>query len=142
MWTQKIVSTTQKLCDLTDPKDESYKIDLAVQDNDNTKIHFRMSYMSSFERLMDKVFWTIFLHKYLLSNSLKDMIQFLQYSHFTGIPWFKLRFMFDGQRVQARDTPKCLEMEQDDILEVFQMMQGGNRNDQKALKVLTYGTLC
>ena len=66
MWKQKIVSTTQKLCDLTDSKDESYKIDLAVQDNDNTKIHFRMSYTSSFERLMDKVFW--FTFTYLLSN--------------------------------------------------------------------------
>ena len=54
------------------------------------------------------------------------MIQFLQYSHFTGIPWFKLRFMFDGQRIQARQTPEFFEMEQDDIIEVVQLMDGGN----------------
>jgi len=35
------------------------------------------------------------------------------------------RFMFDGQRVQQQDTPDTLEMQDGDMLEVFQEQIGG-----------------
>ncbi|EON61031.1 hypothetical protein W97_00241 [Coniosporium apollinis CBS 100218] len=36
-----------------------------------------------------------------------------------------VRFLFDGQRVQATDTPDTLEMQDGDILEVVQEQIGG-----------------
>ena len=35
------------------------------------------------------------------------------------------RFVFDGQRVKENDTPKSLEMENDDTIEVFTQQSGG-----------------
>jgi small ubiquitin-related modifier len=40
-----------------------------------------------------------------------------------------LRFLFDGRRIEDGDTPKSLEMEEDDVIEVFQEQLGGWRFD-------------
>ena len=35
-----------------------------------------------------------------------------------GVPITSLRFLFDGRRINDDETPKALEMEQDDVIEV------------------------
>ena len=36
------------------------------------------------------------------------------------------RFLFDGRRINDDETPKALEMEQDDVIEVYQEQTGGD----------------
>jgi small ubiquitin-related modifier len=40
-----------------------------------------------------------------------------------GVPVTSLRFLFDGRRINDDETPKALEMEQDDVIEVYQVGQ-------------------
>ena len=42
-----------------------------------------------------------------------------------GVPVTSLRFLFDGRRINDDETPKALEMEQDDVIEVYQEQTGG-----------------
>ena len=42
------------------------------------------------------------------------------YSERVGVPITSLRFLFDGRRINDDETPKALEMEQDDVIEVYQ----------------------
>ena len=42
------------------------------------------------------------------------------YSERVGVPVTSLRFLFDGRRINDDETPKALEMEQDDVIEVYQ----------------------
>jgi small ubiquitin-related modifier len=48
------------------------------------------------------------------------------YSERVGVPVNSLRFLFDGRRINDDETLKQLEMEQDDVIEVFQEQTGGN----------------
>ena len=43
------------------------------------------------------------------------------YSERVGVPVTSLRFLFDGRRINDDETPKALEMEQDDVIEVYQV---------------------
>ena len=36
-----------------------------------------------------------------------------------GVPVARLRFSLDGQRLNGEETPETLEMEQDDLIELF-----------------------
>ena len=47
------------------------------------------------------------------------------YSERVGAPIASLRFLFDGKRLNDEETPKSLEMEQDDVIEVYQEQTGG-----------------
>ena len=47
------------------------------------------------------------------------------YSERVGVPIASLRFLFDGRRINDDETPKALEMEQDDVIEVYQEQTGG-----------------
>merc|ERR1712226_1310500 len=47
------------------------------------------------------------------------------YSERVGVPVSSLRFLFDGRRINDDETPKQLEMEQDDVIEVYQEQTGG-----------------
>merc|ERR1712010_344165 len=47
------------------------------------------------------------------------------YSERVGVPGTSLRFLFDGRRINDDETPKALEMEQDDVIEVYQEQTGG-----------------
>ena len=38
---------------------------------------------------------------------------------------FFVSFLFDGRRINDDETPKALEMEQDDVIEVYQEQTGG-----------------
>ena len=42
-----------------------------------------------------------------------------------GVPVTSLRFLFDGRRINDDETPKALEMENDDVIEVYQEQTGG-----------------
>ncbi len=50
------------------------------------------------------------------------------YSERVGVPVSSLRFLFDGRRINDDETPKQLEMEQDDVIEVYQEQTGGRVN--------------
>ena len=45
------------------------------------------------------------------------------------MPVTTLRFLFDGKRINDDDTPKALEMENDDVIEVYQEQTGGVRSN-------------
>jgi len=47
------------------------------------------------------------------------------YSERQGVPATSLRFLFDGQRLNDDQTPKGLDMENDDVIEVYQEQTGG-----------------
>merc|ERR1712241_298470 len=47
------------------------------------------------------------------------------YAERVGVPITSLRFLFDGRRINDDETPKALEMEQDDVIEVYQEQTGG-----------------
>ncbi|KAK0394495.1 hypothetical protein QR680_000771 [Steinernema hermaphroditum] len=47
------------------------------------------------------------------------------YADRTGVNVNSLRFLFDGRRINDEDTPKLLEMEEDDVIEVYQEQVGG-----------------
>jgi hypothetical protein len=54
---------------------------------------------------------------------------------------FHPRFLFDGRRINDDETPKVLEMEQDDVIEVYQEQTGGvaeesDKTDYIKLKVV------
>merc|ERR1712080_583673 len=50
------------------------------------------------------------------------------HSERVGVPQTSLRFLFDGRRINDDETPKALEMEQDDVIEVYQEQTGGLGN--------------
>ena len=47
------------------------------------------------------------------------------YSERQGVPVSTLRFLFDGNRINDEDTPKSLDMEDGDTIEVYQEQVGG-----------------
>ena len=48
------------------------------------------------------------------------------YSERVRVPVSSLRFLFDGRQINDNETPKQLEMEQDNVIEVFQKLQEKN----------------
>ena len=77
--------------------DETEYIKLKVVGQDSNKIHFRVKQTTQMGKLKTS------------------------YSERVGV----LRFLFDGRRIDAVETPKALEMEQDDVIEVYQEQTGG-----------------
>ena len=55
----------------------------------------------------------LLLSSYICKGKLKK-----SYSERVGVPVTSLRFLFDGRRINDDETPKALEMEQDDVIEV------------------------
>lgn len=98
--------------------DSSGYIKLKVLGNDSNEIHFRVK-MST--------------QMYKLKRS---------YSEKAGVQLPGLRFLFDGRRITDIDTPKSLEMEDGDVIEVYQEQSGGaeiNKGSaQKFCGVLVY----
>ena len=45
-----------------------------------------------------------------------------------------IRFSFDGTRINESDTPKGLDMEDGDTIEVFQQQSGGGRGCDSGMK--------
>lgn len=77
-------------------------IKLKVVGQDSNEVHFRVKFGTSMAKLKKA------------------------YAERTGVAVTSLRFLFDGRRVNDDDTPKSLEMEEDDVIEVYQEQLGGN----------------
>jgi len=76
-------------------------IKLKVVGQDSNEIHFRVKMATQMGKLKKS------------------------YSERVGVPVTSLRFLFDGRRINDTDTPKQLEMEDDDVIEVYQEQSGG-----------------
>ncbi|KAL7076461.1 hypothetical protein ACQ4LE_004182 [Meloidogyne hapla] len=76
-------------------------IKIKVVGQDSNEVHFRVKFGTSMGKLKKA------------------------YAERTGVAVNTLRFLFDGRRVNDDDTPKSLEMEEDDVIEVYQEQLGG-----------------
>jgi small ubiquitin-related modifier len=85
-----------------DNKDETEYIKLKVVGQDSNEIHFRVKMSTNMGKLKKS------------------------YAERVGVPVSSLRFLFDGRRINDDETPKALEMEQDDVIEVYQEQTGGD----------------
>jgi len=86
---------------MSENKDETEYIKLKVVGQDSNEIHFRVKQTTQMGKLKKS------------------------YSERVGVPVTSLRFLFDGRRINDDETPKALEMEQDDVIEVYQEQTGG-----------------
>jgi len=77
-------------------------IRLKVVGQDNSEIHFKVKFSTQMGKLKKS------------------------YSERQGVPINSLRFLFDGKRINDDETPKALEMENDDVIEVYQEQTGGS----------------
>jgi len=82
-------------------KPESEHINLKVQGQDGSVVHFKIKKNTPLRKLMST------------------------YCDRAGLKLGVVRFMFDGNPVNESDTPSQLEMEDTDIIEVFQQQTGG-----------------
>jgi small ubiquitin-related modifier len=80
---------------------DSEYIKLKVMGNDANEIHFRVKMSTQMAKLKKS------------------------YSERVGVPVASLRFLFDGRRINDDETPKQLEMRNDDLIEVYQEQTGG-----------------
>merc|ERR1712109_154282 len=78
-------------------------IKLKVVGQDSNEIHFRVKQTTQMGKLKKS------------------------YAERVGVPITSLRFLFDGRRINDDETPKALEMEQDDVIEVYQEQTGGDQ---------------
>ena len=85
--------------------DATEYIKLKVVGQDSNEIHFRVKMTTQMGKLKKS------------------------YSERVGVPISSLRFLFDGRRINDDETPKALEMEQDDVIEVYQEQTGGGENN-------------
>merc|ERR1712190_659276 len=76
-------------------------IKLKVVGQDSNEIHFRVKQTTQMGKLKKS------------------------YAERVGVPITSLRFLLDGRRINDDETPKALEMEQDDVIEVYQEQTGG-----------------
>ena len=83
-------------------------IKLKVVSQDSNVIHFRMKMSTQMGKLKKS------------------------YSERVGAPIESLRFLFDGKRMNDDETPKSLELEQDDVIEVYQEQTGGLKSYNSA----------
>ena len=58
------------------------------------------------------------------------------YSGWVGVPPTNLVFLFNGRRINDDDTPTALEMEQDDVIEVYQDTMGDETKYINMMKVV------
>ena len=87
---------------MSENKDEAEYIKLKVVGQDSNEIHFRVKMSTNMGKLKKS------------------------YAERVGVPVSSLRFLFDGRRINDDETPKALEMEQDDVIEVYQEQTGGS----------------
>jgi len=77
-------------------------IKLKVVGQDSNEIHFRVKMTTNLGKLKRS------------------------YAERVGVAVASLRFLFDGRRINDDETPKQLEMENDDVIEVYQEQTGGS----------------
>ncbi|CAF0736573.1 unnamed protein product [Rotaria sordida] len=76
-------------------------IKLRVVGQDNSEVHFKVKMTTSMGKLKKS------------------------YAERQGVGVATLRFLFDGKRINDDETPKQLEMEDNDTIEVYQEQVGG-----------------
>ena len=81
---------------------ETEYIKLKVVGQDSNEIHFRVKMTTEMGKLKKS------------------------YSERVGVPVSSLYFLFDRRQINDDDTPEQLEMEQDDVIEVYQELQEKN----------------
>jgi hypothetical protein len=87
----------------TAPKPEaadSQHINLKVSDG-NSEVYFKIKKATQLKRLMDA------------------------FCKRQGRPASSLRFLYDGQRIEAEDTPESLDMDEGDVIEAHREQVGG-----------------
>ena len=92
-------------------------IKLKVVGQDSNEIHFRVKHTTQMGKL-----------KKSYSERVGVPVTSLRYSYdffIYSLQVFLFRFLFDGRRINDDETPKALEMEQDDVIEVYQEQTGG-----------------
>ncbi|XP_014242154.1 small ubiquitin-related modifier-like [Cimex lectularius] len=94
---------TQKPEQATTEKENSDYIKLKVVGNDSNEIHFKVKLTTQMGKLKKS------------------------YSERVGVPIASLRFLFDGRRINDDETPKALDMKNDDLIEVYQEQTGGSQ---------------
>merc|ERR1712062_386163 len=92
---------------MSENKDEVEYIKLKVVGQDSNEIHFRVKMSTNMGKLKKS------------------------YAERVGVPVSSLRFLFDGKRINDEETPKALEMEQEDVIEVYQEQTGGQTSETK-----------
>merc|ERR1712111_218483 len=92
--------------------DDTEYIKLKVVGQDSNEIHFRVKQTTQMGKLKKS------------------------YSERVGVPQTSLRFLFDGRRINDDETPKALEMEQDDVIEVYQEQTGGDDTGDQETQIL------
>ncbi|KAI1730711.1 ubiquitin-2 like rad60 SUMO-like domain-containing protein [Ditylenchus destructor] len=92
-------------------------IKLKVVGQDANEVHFRVKFGTSMGKLKksyaERTGVSVNSLRFLFGNVLNFQILFVKC------------VIFDGRRINDEDTPKSLEMEQDDVIEVFQEQVGG-----------------
>jgi len=89
--------------DGAEQKTEENHINLKVMGSDNTEVHFKIKKTTQLKKLKQA------------------------YCDRQGVAINSLRFLFDGQRITDDMSPKQLEMEDGDVIEVYQEQTGGRR---------------
>ncbi|CAF1244173.1 unnamed protein product [Adineta ricciae] len=84
----------------TENKTDEY-IKLRVVGQDNSEVHFKVKMTTGMGKLKKS------------------------YAERQGVGVATLRFLFDGKRINDDETPKQLEMEDNDTIEVYQEQVGG-----------------
>jgi len=80
---------------------DSEHINLRVIGQNNSEVHFRIKKTTQMKKLK------------------------AAFCERQGIPINSVRFLFEGQRINDEQTPKDLEMEDNDTIEVYQEQTGG-----------------
>merc|ERR1712029_489935 len=102
-----------KMSDKAGADSSTEYIKLKVVGQDSNEIHFRVKQTTQMGKLKKS------------------------YSERVGVPIASLRFLFDGRRINDDETPKQLEMEPDDVIEVYQEQTGGFEED--SIKLILIG---
>ncbi|GAU95782.1 hypothetical protein RvY_07339 [Ramazzottius varieornatus] len=76
-------------------------IKLRVVSQDSNEVHFRVKSSTALGKLKKS------------------------YADRMGVAVGSFRFLFDGRRLEDHETPQTLEMENDDVIEVYQEQVGG-----------------
>merc|ERR1712172_25303 len=95
--------------------DKTDYIKLKVVGQDSNEIHFRVKFSTNMGKLKKS------------------------YAERVGVAVSTLRFLFDGRRINDDETPKVLEMEQDDVIEVYQEQTGGVADEGDYIKLKVVG---
>merc|ERR1712223_1277850 len=106
IFSRHLQSNLTKMGDNAEASGETEYIKLKVVGQVSNEIHFRVKQTTQMGKLKKS------------------------YSERVGVPATSLRFLFDGRRINDDETPKALEMEQDDVIEVYQEQTGGHNKEQ------------